>query len=209
MQEEPVKSVRKGMAIASLVLGILSIPTCGLLGVGSIAGIILGIISLNKISKTPAQYGGKGMAIGGIITSVLGLLLIAINAAIAIPQLNNYLKTGREAAAIQTLHTIHRAEVSYHTKKNKYGTLKELAASEMLNSAVVNGMAVAGFVYTEAEISDQTFCLQATRASDSMGHRDFNLTETGIINYVEAKQPTIVPRGQGIPINEQANQSGK
>jgi hypothetical protein len=200
MQEEPVVPVRKGMAIASLVLGILSIPTCGLLGIGSLIGIVLGVLALNNVNKNPKQYGGKGLAIGGIITSIAGLLLIAVNAAIVIPQLNKMLKIGRESAAVETLRTIHQAEASFFASNNRFGTLKELAAIEGQNIKVVNGRTVAGFVYTEAEISDKAFCIQATRASDSMGRRDFNIMETGVIHYVEAKQPTIVPCGQGTPI---------
>ncbi len=200
MQEQTVMPLKKGMAIASLVLGIVSIPTCGLLVVGSIAGIVLGILAINNANKNPHQYGGKGLAIGGIVTSVAGLLLIAINAAIAIPQLNKMLKIGRESAAIETLKTIHRAEASFFAEKNRYGTLKELAAIEGLNVKVVNGRISEAFIYTEAEISDKTFCIQATRANDSVAYQDFNITESGVIHYVEAKQPTMVPCGQGTPI---------
>lgn len=199
MQDEPVRPVRKGMASASLVLGILSLPTCGLLGIGSIIGIVLGVMALKNVNKNPNQYGGKGLAIAGIVTSIVGLLLIAI-AAIAIPQLNQMLPIGRENATIETLKTIHQAEASFFTGNNRYGTLKELAASEGIKSSVVNGRTIAGFIYTEAEISDKTYCIQATRASDSMGRRDFNVTESGVIHYIEAKQPTMVPCGQGIPI---------
>ena len=59
----------KGFAIASLVLGILSIVLCciygGFLG---ILGLIFGIVSLAK------KESKMGMAIAGIITSALGLI---------------------------------------------------------------------------------------------------------------------------------------
>jgi hypothetical protein len=59
------------MAIASLVLGILSallfcVPFLPV--IGAIIGLILGIISLKN------QKGGKGMAIAGVILSGLALL---------------------------------------------------------------------------------------------------------------------------------------
>jgi len=57
------QQTRKGLAITSPVLGIISIPTFGLLGVGAIAAIVLCAIALNRIRKEPAVYGGKGMAI--------------------------------------------------------------------------------------------------------------------------------------------------
>ena len=61
-----------GKAVASLVCGILSILgswSFGSIGLG-IAGIILGIINL--VQRNPQ----KGMAIAGIILSVLGFLLV-------------------------------------------------------------------------------------------------------------------------------------
>jgi hypothetical protein len=39
------QQTHKGLAITSLVLGIISIPTLGLLGVGAIAAIVLGSIA--------------------------------------------------------------------------------------------------------------------------------------------------------------------
>src|SRR5215475_14151315 len=101
---QPAPQTRKGLAVASLVLGIISIPTLGLLVVGAITAIVLGVIALGRIKKEPATYGGKGMAIAGIITSGVSLLLIAvfgILAAIAVPKLNENLRRGRETAAIQ------------------------------------------------------------------------------------------------------------
>jgi hypothetical protein len=63
-----------GMAIASMVLGIVSIITAIIPFIGMIAwilaplGLILGFIALNK-------PGGRGMAIAGLITSGFGLLI--------------------------------------------------------------------------------------------------------------------------------------
>lgn len=60
-----------GMSIASLILGILSLLLCciGIGGILGIIGFILGLVVLvNKKS-------GTGLAITGIITSILGMLL--------------------------------------------------------------------------------------------------------------------------------------
>ncbi|MEK6325724.1 MAG: DUF4190 domain-containing protein [Acidobacteriota bacterium] len=85
----PANAPRKGLAIASLVVGIISIPTLGLLCVGGITGIVLGAVALNKAKLKPTQYAGRGLAIAGIITSSVSLLVTipAIIAAIAIPNL--------------------------------------------------------------------------------------------------------------------------
>lgn len=67
-----------GMAIASMILGILSIVFCCCYGWISIPlaiiGIILGAVCLSKNTS------GRGMAIAGIVTSIiaLALLLVAI-----------------------------------------------------------------------------------------------------------------------------------
>lgn len=61
---------KTGLAIASLVLGIISILCCcfGLGWIFGIIGLALGIVSLVQ------KKGGKGMAIGGIVTGALSLL---------------------------------------------------------------------------------------------------------------------------------------
>ncbi|WP_237223762.1 DUF4190 domain-containing protein [Rothia nasisuis] len=63
----------KGMAIASLVLGILAFMT-GWTVVGGalgLVGLVLGIVALRNVKH---GGGGKGLAIAGIILSVLGLI---------------------------------------------------------------------------------------------------------------------------------------
>ena len=62
-----------GFCVASLVLGIIGIPS-GCLIITPLLGIIFGIIGLNQLSKNGSQGGGKGMAIAGIICGGIGLL---------------------------------------------------------------------------------------------------------------------------------------
>jgi len=74
----------KGLAVASLVLGILGPCT---LGLGSLIGIILGIVALVKISNAGAAS-GKGLAVAGLVVSGITLLLlpvVGIVVAIAMP----------------------------------------------------------------------------------------------------------------------------
>lgn len=70
-----------GMAIASLVLGILWIS-----GVGSLLALIFGIIGKNQIDASRGRESGRGMAIAGIVLGIVGiagaiLLVILIIAA--------------------------------------------------------------------------------------------------------------------------------
>jgi hypothetical protein len=79
----PVEAKTSGMAIASLVLGIL-----GLCGITALAGLMLGIASLVKINRSGGRLSGQGLAIAGICVSGLMLLLsISFMAAMTVPAL--------------------------------------------------------------------------------------------------------------------------
>ena len=73
---QPAKKSNKiGFAIASLVLGIVSILMCCCCEIGALFGIpgaILGGIAISK------KYDGKGMAIAGVICSVVGILICIV-----------------------------------------------------------------------------------------------------------------------------------
>jgi len=67
----------KNLATASMILGIISI-TVGWLCFGpfpGIASIILGAVALSQIKKTPNLVGGKQMAVTGVITGSITVLL--------------------------------------------------------------------------------------------------------------------------------------
>jgi prepilin-type processing-associated H-X9-DG protein len=77
-----------GLAITSLVLGILGLVTCGItILLSAPIGLILGIVSITKIGKSQGQLKGRGLALAGIITSGVSLLLIPIFAAMMLPAL--------------------------------------------------------------------------------------------------------------------------
>jgi hypothetical protein len=61
-------------AIVSLVCGILGL-CCGVLGP---VGLIMGYIAFNNANKNPAQYGGRGLALGGMIAGGIATLLLIL-----------------------------------------------------------------------------------------------------------------------------------
>lgn len=69
------------LAIVSLVLGILSLFCCSWFVPGIVA-IVLGFVAKGKADSDPANFGGRGLALGGIITGavslVLGIIVIAL-----------------------------------------------------------------------------------------------------------------------------------
>ena len=71
----PAKAKTSGLAITSLVLGIAGPCT---LGLGSIIGLILGIVGLVKIGKSAGAKGGRGLAIAGIVVSGLGIVPLLV-----------------------------------------------------------------------------------------------------------------------------------
>lgn len=62
------------LAIVSLVIGILSLLCCAWFLPGIIA-IVLGFVARSKANSDPANYGGAGLALGGIITGALSLVI--------------------------------------------------------------------------------------------------------------------------------------
>ncbi|HVG28525.1 MAG TPA: DUF4190 domain-containing protein [Pyrinomonadaceae bacterium] len=104
---------RSGLAVASLVLGVVGLPTLGLLGVGAIAGIVLGAVALARANKRPQQSGGRGLAIGGLVLNGMSLLMapvIGIIAAIAIPNLLASARAANEGSAIRNVRALAQAE---------------------------------------------------------------------------------------------------
>jgi len=66
----PVSSTN-GLAIASLVLGIL-----WLFWLGSLVGLILGLVALKQIKSR--NQGGRGIAIAGVVLGIVGLVLFVV-----------------------------------------------------------------------------------------------------------------------------------
>ena len=70
----PVDEGRKGLATAALVCGIAGFVLPGI----GLVGVVLGIVALLKVSNDPAAYGGKGLAITGLVTSLVALVLVVV-----------------------------------------------------------------------------------------------------------------------------------
>ena len=102
-----------GLAIASLVLSIT-----GILCVGVLAwpiSVILGFIALSKIKKQPGLFKGRGLAIGGIITSsVLFFLSIILSVVlILMPALGKAREMAEEIMCASQLNGIGKAFMMY------------------------------------------------------------------------------------------------
>jgi hypothetical protein len=98
-----------GSAIASLVLGLLSFCVSMVTG---IPAIILGALSLRAIKRSGGRVSGKGMAIAGIITGSIGVLLLP---AVIVPAVLVAREAARRAQCANNLHQIALAMMYYES----------------------------------------------------------------------------------------------
>ena len=70
----PAAGQNKTLAIVSLVLGLVSFLCCSYTFVPGLAAIITGFMARSKANSNPTQYGGSGLALGGIILGAISLL---------------------------------------------------------------------------------------------------------------------------------------
>lgn len=134
--------LKKGLAIFSLVIGILNLFTLGLLGVGAILGIVLAVVALGKIKRYPQEYGGKQIATAGLVTSILSIVIIVpvgIIAAIAIPNLLASRRAANEGSAMASMRKISNAEATFQATHDTYGTLEQLAEAGLIDGDLASG----------------------------------------------------------------------
>lgn len=74
---QPAAGRQQGLALASMICGIVALlGVCVYLGVPvGLAAVVLGHLAKSKIRKQPQVYSGKGMAIAGLITGYLAVVL--------------------------------------------------------------------------------------------------------------------------------------
>ena len=124
-----------GLAVASLILGLLGLCVPPL----ALVGLILGIIALVSIGRSAGQLGGKGLAIGGTICSGVGLLVIPIMiVAIAIPSFKQASMAANETRAIGALKAYTTAQEQYRMQKNTYAADFTKLNSESLGGPLID-----------------------------------------------------------------------
>ncbi len=107
---------RAGLAIASLVLGIVGFCTVGVAG---IVGVILGIVALVKASHEPQVDRGKGFAIAGIVTGAISLLMVLpLMIAILLPSLSRARELAKRSVCSANLRSV---EISLQIYVEEHG----------------------------------------------------------------------------------------
>jgi hypothetical protein len=115
-----------GLAIASLVCGILCVP--------AIVGVVLGIVALVKINKSKGQLRGQGLAIAGICVSALMMLMVAPTAAILLPALAKAKSKAQQINCVNNLKQIGLAARIYSGDNKETFPPNFLSMSNELNT---------------------------------------------------------------------------
>jgi len=180
------------MAIGSLVVGIVSILTlsCGM--IGAIFGIVLGAMAHSKATKEPLEYGGKGIATAGIVTSAISIPLagvLGILAAIVVPNMTRTRSAMNEASVIARLSKISSAESRFYASAKKYGTIRELETAGLLDSS----QPAPGDYRFEARITSNSFEALATPIQASYRHRSFYVTTDYVVRaaYKDGREANV------------------
>lgn len=124
------------------------------------------------------------LVMGGLC--VVGVPVVAIVAAIAIPNLIEARKHGNEASAIGSLRTLTYSQAIYREREAgmKYGSLDELAKAELIDSRLGSG-SKQGYVFEVGTFDDgQDFWVKASPGvPGETGDRYFFLNSSGVISF--------------------------
>lgn len=108
--------VRSGLAITSLVLGIFSL--CCPVILPAVAAVICGHMAHGRARKSPEQFGGAGMAMGGFITGYVSLLLSVLIALMSLPAMNQARNRATSVSCVSNLKQIGLAARMYSNDHN-------------------------------------------------------------------------------------------
>ena len=118
-----------------------------------------------------------------LIELMIVVAIIAIIAAIAIPNLLRSRISGNESAAIGNLRTVNGAEVAYHAAKSAFATT--FAALQADTPKYLDGdwaAARSGYTFTMGGTTDNYTCT-AQPVSAQTGTRYFYTDASGVIRY--------------------------
>ncbi len=118
----PPPSQRCGLALASLLLGILGIVLCPLGPLLGVPAVICGHVAQSRIRNSAGALRGEGLALGGLITGYISILMIAFTgllAAIAIPNFVKARTVSQRNACMNNLRAIGGAKRTWALENRK------------------------------------------------------------------------------------------
>ena len=114
-----------GLAVAALILGIAGLAFCPLT---AIAALITGIIALVRCSANPERFGGRGMALAGLLCGGVSFILYPLLALLLMPGLLKFFDETTRNCCAQNLAAIHSAITDYRIEQpeTELQTLRQL-----------------------------------------------------------------------------------
>jgi hypothetical protein len=110
-------SETSAFALWSLILGVMGPCTVGL---GGVAGLVLGILGLGQIARSEGRIKGRGLAIAGIVCSAVSLVVLVAGVVVLIrrgrlrlPVFSSARDQARRAKCINNLNRIQTALIMY------------------------------------------------------------------------------------------------
>lgn len=71
----PVRPQTNGLAVASLVTGIVSLVLCCAGVIPGIFAIVSGAVARKQVAASGGRQSGEGMAVAGLVTGIIGTIL--------------------------------------------------------------------------------------------------------------------------------------
>jgi type II secretory pathway pseudopilin PulG len=152
----------------------------------------------------PPKPGGRSTAatVGIVIGVVLGLgvLVVGVVAAVAIPSLLKARAAANESSAVGTLRQIATAEATYEADHAAYAALRDLVREGLVDPSLTDGATRNGYRFHEVRVTKTTFEFSAEPEGTAGGSRSFNLSEDYVVRSAEG---ATAPRGtSGKPFGE-------
>jgi hypothetical protein len=159
--EIPTRRSNVGFGVASLVLSLVFL--CGL---GSLLGIIFGVLGIRKANADGTSE-GKGLSIAGIAVGALGLLVVAWLGLTTFGVVNEQRSAGYDSAVTSDLRNASTAQETYFTENGVYSTsVSDLYSMGFSESSSENYAAGGNLAVVTAGIDG--YCMQATSAAGTV-----------------------------------------
>jgi hypothetical protein len=179
--------LKTGLAVTSLVFGIVNFLFLGFTGITIVAGVIVSLVALKRIKRDPYQYGGKNLAVAGLITNIMSVVVLVpvlVILAVAIPNVLAARRHAYEVGAIRSLKKIQSAETIYQSRYQRFGTLSDLEQAQLIvTNGVGNQSSYTYKVDTRASIDGLAEFAATAIPSDypATGRRSFYIDESGVL----------------------------